>query len=228
MEFIFQISTYNKEELAEQLSRALDRQMELSSRQRLPWLWKVIDGMNNRPQATESVIRGRVIRYKIYGVLFLAMGTFLLVPGLMEPQKLMIPLIAGIIAIGCGICYLCPLKKSTDKHSHKTSQKPWRKNINKRCQTASEKLLEGLQILEVKDSAPIHILFSEKGMEIGEGQLIPYHSFNSFVETEELYLLTWNEKVTLLQKRDLTVGTHQDFIQFLKEKVSCYENASLL
>ena len=228
MEFIFQISTYNKEELAEQLSRALDRQMELSSRQRLPWLWKAIDGMINRPQATESVIRGRVIRYKIYGVLFLAMGIFLLVPGLMEPQKLMIPLIAGIIAVGCGICYLRPLKKNTDKHSQKTSQKPWRKNINKRCQTASEKLLEGLQILEVKDSAPIHILFSEKGMEIGEGQLIPYHSFNSFVETEELYLLTWNEKVTLLQKRDLTVGTHQDFIQFLKEKVSCYENASLL
>ncbi len=228
MEFLFQISTYNKEELVEQLSRALDRQMELSSRQRLPGVWRAIDGMNKRPQPTEADIRGRVIRYKVYGILFLAMGIFLLVPGLMEPQKLIIPLIAGILAVGCGICYLCPLKKSTGKHSQEASQKPWRKNANKRCQTASEKLLEGLQTLELNDNVPVHIFFSEKGMEIGEGQLIPYLSFNSFVETKELYLLTWSGKVTLLQKRDLTVGTHQDFIRFLKEKVSCYENAALL
>lgn len=227
MEFIFEISTYNKEALAEQLSRALDRRMELSSRQQLPWLWKAIDGMNSRPQATDKVIRGRVIRYKIYGFLFLAMGIFLLVPGLMEPQKLMLPLIAGIISGGCGIVYLLPLKKSAAKRRQEYLQKPWRKSINKRCQTTSEKLLDGLQSLEVNDNAPLHILFSEKGMEIGDAQLIPYFNFHTLVETEDLYLLTWNEKVTILQKRDLTVGTHQNFIQYLKEKVSYYENAAL-
>jgi hypothetical protein len=219
MEFIFQISTYNRCDLEEQLGWALDRRAELISRQRLPRIWKGIDWLNRRPKAQASVSHGRAIRYKIYCFILVVLGIILLVPGLMEPQKLIGPLIAGTISTIWGIVSLVLSRKHTKKQIQvaSASMKPWRKNINKRYRSASAKLLEGLQSLELHDKSPLNVSFTENGMSIGGEEMIPYLHFNAVVETKDIFLMTWNERVIVLQKRDMTIGTHLDFIAFLEE-----------
>ena len=217
MEFIFQISTYNRCDLEEQLGWALDRRAELISRQRLPRIWKGIDWLNSHSKATASVSRGRAIRYKIYNIILVALGIFLLVPGLMEPQKLMLPFIFGAIATLWGIGSLVLFRKNTHKRVQGAPEKPWRKNLNKRYQSASVKLLKGLQSLELDDKSPFYVSFTEKDMLIGDKEIIPYLHFNAIVETKDLYLITWSERVIVLKKGDMTVGTHREFITFLEK-----------
>ncbi|MBE5966636.1 MAG: hypothetical protein E7255_06680 [Lachnospiraceae bacterium] len=206
MKFIFQISAYNRSELEEQLSRALDKRMELVSRQRLPQAWKGIDWLRSRPKAPDSVLSHHTIFCKICGVVLLGLGVFLIVPGLMEPKELRIPLIAGALSTGMGMVYLFP----------------WRKNMNKRfqdrIQSAAAKLLNELQSLELSEKTPLYVSFTEQGMAIGDAEIIPYIHFNTVVETENLYLLTWNERVTVLQKRDMMIGSHPEFTRLLAEQ----------
>lgn len=201
MEFIFQISVYNRLELEQQLAQALDKRTEIISRKRLPRIWKGIDWIRSRPKATEQVSKRRVVLYKIYGLVLLAMGVFVLVPGLMAPQQAIL-IIAGILSIGLGIIYLFPRRKKE----------------NKQFQRAAVKLLSGFEGLAISEESPIRVSFAETGMTIGENDAMPYSRFNAAVETEDLYLLTYNEQVTVLQKRDLMTGTHPDFVRSLKEQ----------
>ena len=53
---------------------------------------------------------------------------------------------------------------------------------------------------------------------VGKRKINPYDHVNAVVETKDLYLLTWNEQVTVLQKKDLIIGTHSDFVSFLTEQ----------
>lgn len=112
MEFLFQISKCNQDNLKLQLSKTLDKLAELNSRKRLPWLWKYIDRLNAVPKAPMPVLRRRAVRYKIYGVILLIMGIYLLIPGLMEPKKLLVPLISGATSVSFGLVCLLSRKKS--------------------------------------------------------------------------------------------------------------------
>lgn len=201
MEFIFQISVYNRLELEQQLAQALDKRTEIISRKRLPRIWKGIDWMRSRPKATEQVLKRRIVLYKIYGFVLLVMGVFVLVPGLMAPQQAIL-IIAGMLSIGLGIIYLFPRRKKE----------------NKQFQRAAENLLNGYEGLELSADSPVRVSFTEAGMAIGANDAIPYSCLNAAVETEDLYLLTYGEQVTVLQKKDLMTGTHSDFVRSLKEQ----------
>lgn len=201
MAFIFQISAYDRLELEQQLARALAKRTEIISRGRLPRIWIGIDWIRSRPKASEQVLQRRIVLYKIYGLVLLAMGIFVLVPGLMAPQQAIL-IIAGVLCIGLGVVYLLPRRKKESKQ----------------FQRAAEKLLNGFEGLELSTEPPIQVSFTEAGMAIGENDAIPYLHFNAAVETEDLYLLTWNEQVTVLQKRNLATGTHSEFIHFLTEQ----------
>jgi hypothetical protein len=201
MEYTFQLSAYNQNDLEAQVSNTLEKRRELSSRQKLPGLWRATDRLNAR-KAPEPVLRRRAVRYKIYGAVLLVLGIFLLVPGLTEPKELLVPLIVGAICVLLGFIYLLPRRK-----------KPSRK-----FRAAAAKLLAGAQTAEQAGNAPVLVRFAQDGMMLPGGEVIPYDCFEAIVETENIYLLTWNGRVTVLQKRDLLDGTHEDFLLFLEEK----------
>lgn len=200
MEFLFQISKYNQDNLELQLSKALDKLAELNSRKRLPWLWKYIDRLNTVPKAPMPVLRRRAVRYKIYGVILLIMGIYLLIPGLMEPKKLLVPLISGAISVSFGLVCLLPREKKPSRKFH----------------AAAVKLLATAQTSEQLGD----VSFTQEGMNLPNEEVISYDCFKTIVDTENIYLLIWKDRVTILQKRDLLNGAHDDFLQFLEKKTN--------
>lgn len=204
MEFIFQISSYHLANLQEQTSWALEKRTELSSRRNFPHIWKFNDYLRKRakPKAKSFV---RTLFYKVGGLVLCALGIFLLVPGLLEPQTLLVPLITGAVSTSAGLLYLFPPNFSASKQFQK----------------AAIKLLTPLQSVDAAD-APILVSFTDLGMTIANQPLIPYAQFDTIVETTDLYLFTWQKHVTLLQKRDLVKGSEQAFVQLLSEQTESY------
>ena len=80
---VFTISSYDKAALLPQVSRILEKRTELVSRGRLPGAWKVIDGINST-RKTAPVPKPHS---KVYGIILIALGIFLFVPGVMRGRK---------------------------------------------------------------------------------------------------------------------------------------------
>lgn len=92
--------------LLPQVQTLLAKRVELDSRRRLPKLWDLTDRLNRAERAPQAVQVRRRRRRSILGVLCWALGLFLLLPGLMEPQSLLVPLLTGAAAYGAGIAAL--------------------------------------------------------------------------------------------------------------------------
>ena len=104
MEFVF-TRTQLEESLLPQLTHATKTRIESLSRLKYPAMWERADkaAANDTPEKKSARNKAAAIRYRLWGIVFLALGIFLLVPGIMEPGKLTAPLIAGVIAVlfGC-------------------------------------------------------------------------------------------------------------------------------
>lgn len=150
------------------------------------------------------------LRTRILSGLCLALGIFLFVPGLMEPQSLLAPLIAGALAIGIGIGGLWRSRKR--KHRKDPFDQPARA------------LLAGKDAIAAE--AGFSAAFSEEGMALSapnaDALCIPYSEFECAVETEDLLLFVYGGRVTLLQKADLTTGTIDAFRAFISGKVPAF------
>ena len=139
-------------------------------------------------------------------VLCLALGIFLFVPGLVEPQELMVPLIVGAIAIGAGIGGLW--------RSRKHKKNPFDK---------SAKIL-----LSGKDNIPsepaLTVSFSEDGMTVSADnsntEFVAYDGFECAIETADTVLFVYDTRVTVLQKNDLKTGDINEFCGLLAEKIA--------
>ena len=201
----FQITPYDTTALLPQISEALEKRTELISRDRYPGLWENIDKLN----AISKERRRSSFRTKIMGIICLVLGIFLLIPGLMEPQELLVPLLAGAFATVVGILYLYSSRKSK-RNSFDNSAKL---------------LLAGKDTISTKQSAVVS--FSETGMEIRadgkDSQPIPYHDFESMTETKDLFLFVHDTRITVLQKKDLASKTIDDFRHFISKNVSQYQ-----
>lgn len=197
----FQITPYDTESLLQQVSKALEKRNEFVSRERYPGLWENIDKLN----AMSKGKRRSSLRSKIMGVICLVLGIFLFVPGLMEPQELLVPLLTGAFAIVIGIVYLYIGRK--DKKN------PFDKS--------AKLLLMGKDTISAKQS--IMVSFSESGMEIQvddkESQRIPYSDFESMIETMDLFLFVHDTRITTLQKKDLTSKATTDFHNFISKNI---------
>lgn len=64
------------------------------------------------------------------------------------------------------------------------------------------------------------VSFTQEGMNLPNEEVISYDCFKTIVDTENIYLLIWKDRVTILQKRDLLNGAHDDFLQFLEKKTN--------
>ena len=199
MDFVFQISPYSDPSLAQQVSGALEKRTELRARAQCPKLWRVTDALNRRYEG-KAVSNGQRIRYRFYGILLIVMGVILLVPGIMDPKQLLVPLVAGVVGVLAGIFTLWTVGGSQVQ--------------SKRFDQAAEKLLKGF---EAPPAAQVR--FTPEGMEIAGKPAAAYPDVDFAAETEDLFLLTWNEKVTILQKKDLVGGDCPQIAVFLHKKL---------
>ncbi len=201
--YIFKLSPYDRDGLLPQVSKALEKRTELVSRERYPGLWKQTDML----RASSGQGQNR-LRTKVLSILCILIGIFLFVPGLVKPQELLVPLLVGAVAIGAGIGGLW--------RSRKHKKNPFDKS--------ARLLLAGK---DAEGSEPVEVEFSESGMTIptenGETETVSYDKFECVIETEDSMLFVFEERVTLLQKRDLVGGTPEEFCAFCAEKVRSYQ-----
>lgn len=200
----FQITPYDTAALLPQVSEALEKRTELVSRNRYPGLWENIDKLN----AMSKGKRRNRLRAKIIGIICLVLGIFLLIPGLMEPQELPVPLIAGAFATVIGIVYL---------YGSRNKKNPFDQSANL--------LLMGKDTISAKQSIVVSFSETEMGIRADgkDSQHVPYHDFESIIETSDLFLFVHDTRVTVLQKKDLASKTADDFRQFISQKVSRYQ-----
>ena len=103
-EYRFVLTPYDPS-LADELSRALEKRTELSSRKKYPGLWRQTDRLHayNERTGNAGTGKGRKIFRTVLTIVLLLLGLFLLIPGLMDPKNLKGPLIVGILAVSCAL-----------------------------------------------------------------------------------------------------------------------------
>ena len=204
--YIFQISSYDINCLLAQVSKALEKRTELISRERYPGMWHFTDRMNTAAQGK----RRSSFRTKLLSIVCLVAGIFLLVPGLVEPQELFMPLLAGAAALMIGIVgLLC---------SRKNKKNPFDKS--------AKLLLTGKDV--IPEGQAITVIFSDDGMTIpadnNNTEFVPYNDFECAIETTDAFLFVYGDRVTVLQKKDLTTDNLKDFSNQISEKVTKYQS----
>ena len=204
--YIFQISPYDINCLLTQVSKALEKRTELISRERYPDMWQFTDRMNTAAQGKSR----SSFRTKLLSIVCLVAGIFLLVPGLIKPQELFMPLLAGTAALMIGIVGLwC---------SRKNKKNPFDKS--------AKLLLTGKDV--IPEGQAITVIFSDNGMTIpadnNNTEFVSYNGFECAIETTDAFLFVYGDRVTVLQKKDLTTDNLKDFSNQISEKVTKYQS----
>ena len=202
--YVFHLSPYDASALLPQVSRALEAQTEHTSRAQYPGMWKQTDRLRERArdraaQGTKKASKAHRLVRTLLDLICLACGLFLLIPGLMAPQELLVPLLTGVLAVLVGALDLWL--------RHRKKKNPFDK--------PAERLLAG------KDTLPegLTVSFTSDGMALADSaEPIPYGDFTCAVETQGLFLLIYRGCATLLQKKDLD-GDTDGFRAFLAGKV---------
>ena len=204
--YIFQISPYDINCLLTQVSKALEKRTELISRERYPDMWQFTDRMNTAAQGKSR----SSFRTKLLSIVCLVAGIFLLVPGLIKPQELFMPLLAGTAALMIGIVGLwC---------SRKNKKNPFDKS--------AKLLLTGKDV--IPEGQAITVIFSDNGMTIpadnNNTEFVSYNDFECAIETTDAFLFVYGDRVAVLQKKDLTTDNLKDFSNQISEKVTKYQS----
>jgi len=202
MTYTFHTTTLDKQ-LLPQISAALEQHTQHISRVKYPKLWQYIDKRNSKHQLNRP-------RSKFLSIICLLLGLFLFIPGLMEPQELLIPLLVGAVAIGAGIGGLW--------RSRKNRKNPFDKS--------AARLLQGKDTISAEN--PVVVIFSEEGMMLPadseEAELVPYGNFERVIEAQDIFLFVFGERVMVLQKGDLTDSDVSGFSEFIARKVAKYQS----
>ena len=121
MEFVFKPEKLG-ENLSYEISEAIAKRTEIFSRKKLPGLWEKTDALNEK-NLSEPALKRRKIFRKINGIICIALGIFLFVPGIVAPKELFVPMIAGAFAIVLGIFAVIPRKTNAEKFLKKAKKK---------------------------------------------------------------------------------------------------------
>ena len=198
--FIFSMKPYDVEVLAGQVAWMLEKRTELASRKRLPGLWKLTDKLNAVPRAPEAELKRRRERRRWWGGLLLVMGIFLFVPGVMKPQELPGPLVAGLFAILMGVFYLRKDGRKKNAYVKKAKQLLDKMNTS----------MEGQKL---------RLIFYETELAIsgaGEDKRISYTDLECGLETADLFGLVYENQILILQKKEILLGEAEEFAKHLK------------
>ena len=195
---VFRITAMGEEYLP-QISYALEKRNELLSRVQYPGMWKATDKLR---ASVKEPSRGRKIFRKLLSVFCLCCGIFLFVPGLMEPEELRVPLIAGAIGIGTGIGGLFRGKIKRKNPFDKSAR---------------------LLLEQRKTTDDAKVVFSEDGMTIfagGSEELISYDKMEYIIEAAGMLLPTFEGKVIAAKKADMVCGEMEDFRCFIADRAT--------
>ena len=209
-EYLFELGPVRNEQFLPQLAAALDKCEELSSRARLPALWRLIDRMSGSQEVSEEILRRRRRRRRIYGIVLIAAGLFLLIPALTAPRELPGPLFVGALAVAWGLYSLLLRGGAGGKRG--------KKGALRRCEKEARLLLN--RLAEAR-RAGMYVRFTDREISVeaaGERKTIPYGAFECAAETRELLLLRGKASGLVLQKRELAWGNWEAFRAFLTER----------
>ena len=174
--------------LLPQIAAALEQHTQRLSREKYPKLWQTTDKLNQNHTPAKT-------RSNFLSVVCLLLGLFLFIPGLMKPQELLMPLLAGAIGIGTGIGGLI-------RGSKKSS--PF---------VRSAKKLSKLYVVGAE------VFFTDSGMKLANEAEIPYQEISPLIETQDCLFFVFGERYLLLQKKDC-LGHITDFQTFISGKLS--------
>ncbi len=209
MEYVFELKPARSEQFLPQLAAALDKCEELASRKGLPWLWKLYARFRGLPKAWDKTLRWSRILYRVAGVILIAAGLVLFVPGLMAPRELTGPLIVGALSVTWGVYCLF-------RRVGQGRRGDGKRRLPKRMVKEARSLADGLADPQ---RAGVHVRFTEREMAFestqGARQTLSYDTFLCGAETRELLLLRGKESGFVLQKRELTWGAWPEFRAFL-------------
>ncbi len=205
MEFVFRVSNYDAPELESETAGLLRQWLEARSRQVMPGMWKVTDKLNAHAAKGPGIGKRR---YRVYGVILIALGIFALVPGLMEPRIPSLIVTGGFAAL-MGVWCLCLRER-------RPLQPP------ASCRREAAALLKARRETDW-DALRAEVRFDEAGwfVKTAEGESrTAYEDLRSVFETERLWLLVdGTEQALLLQKKDLIAGEAGDFLPYLQGKI---------
>ena len=188
MEFLFHITNYDDPALDAEAAELLRQRLEARSREVVPGMWKVTDRLNAR--AARGPGREKRRRYRVYGVLLIALGVFALVPGLMEPR---IPSL------------IMPVRRSASCVREAADLLAGRRAVD-----------WGKAAAEVRfDGSGMTVSAQEDREAVPYGDMT-----GIFETERLWLLVYGGEKALLLQKKDLTSGVAAEFPPFLRDKIN--------
>ncbi len=196
MEFIF-----NPEKLSENLfyevSEAIAKRTEIFSRKKFPGLWEKTDALNAK-NLSEPALKRRKIFRKINGIICIAVGIFLFVPGLVKPQELFVPLVVGAFATFFGISAVIPRKTNAER---------FLKKAKKLVKAINSSLEEGDKVV-----------FGDDGIFENGALLMKYEELETVIENRSIFFVCDGKKVMVLRKNDMVFGKPEEFKIFIEEK----------
>ena len=207
-EFVF-VPTHYSPELQSELAKALRARTEIISRKKNPKLWRMTDGVNRFAEecrADDPLLKRRGIVRIVLSVILAAAGVFLLVTGLMEPKNMTL-LVTGVIALVIAAARFLPRPDAY---------------MTRQFQKSAALLLKSLGGLDLSSKPKIR--FTDEAMQIKTNQKsadFPYEKMETLVETPSLFLLTHSGSATVLQKKDLILGTPEEFLDFFRAHAAC-------
>ena len=206
IEFIFQVKDFDAEVLLPQVSKALKRRMELRSQQIRP-------GRTNPAEMTEAQRKKARIMDIVLGVIWFAVGVYFLISGFGKTESKTWSLIIGAVAIFVGAKKLISQRKpsaNTEKYDK-----------------AAKEFLDGHK--ENLYGAENQVCFSDEEMIIVTGALedleqeaVTYDDVEFAIETEDIFLLVHGGHGVMLQKGDITLGTAEEFRDYLAAHVKSF------
>ncbi len=196
MEFVFKPEKLT-EDLSYQISEAIAKRTEIFSRKRFPGLWEKTDKLNEK-NLSEPALKRRKIFRKINGIICIALGIFLFVPGIVKPEELFVPLVVGAFAIVFGISAVIPRKTNAEKFLKK-----------------AKKLISLINsFLKPEDT----VAFKEEGIFENGKLLMNYENLENAIENRSIFFICDGEKIMILRKTDMVFGNPEEFLFFIEEK----------
>lgn len=214
IQFIYQVSSVDAQAMLPQVSSALEKRLEIRRQQMRPRNTPDLSAMTEEQKAAYK--KQQRIKNIIWGVIFAAVGLYLLIPAIEQPKGMIFQLIVGVLAIILGLNKI--LRGGIIKEEIKDK--------TKFDQAAREFLDE-----QVKRSleAKTQIVFFDDEMVTITGELeeldqdpVEYAEVEFSMETEDMFLVTFGNRGVMLQKKDLTMGSVEEFREFLRQHVKVF------
>ena len=207
---------------------------------------KLLQRSKNVPPSLSK--KRRLIRSVLAAVCFL-LGLFLTIPFIFEPEGILIPGLVGIFAVVTGAVFLwccskkllallalpigllltagavldarqlgCFLPLGSIMLLLSAAALILRKRpVTDRFEKAARQLIDSRSALPHKSSPPL--LFTENDIMAGDTAFASLSHLSGVYETEDLFLLELDGKFLMLQKKELSEGSPEEFRAFLSEKM---------